>query len=210
MAKVRKKTQKSGDVSSQVSLKNKIIDAAFFCFAESGVGTTKLTQIAAKAGVEAPHMHYYFPTFEALFTEVVNIALEDLRAYSVRNIEKGRGDPRKALDLYVKAPFEWAKERPTYLPVWMYFYHLAACDKKFGRLNRNIREIGRDRISLLIYKGIETGQFKKNSEFEVPELATLIQGLMTGHGVLAASEEGGDFDQQYRLALKAIHSLILK
>lgn len=57
-------------------MENKIIDAARAVFIEKGYAETSMSEIAAKAGMNRPALHYYFRTkdkmFQAVFGSIVS------------------------------------------------------------------------------------------------------------------------------------------
>ena len=74
----------------------------------------------------------------------------------------------------------------------MYFYYLSSFHPDFSELNSGIRQTGRERISVIIYEGIEEKAFRLPSGYSVRELAHTIQGLITGNVIMAATERGHD------------------
>lgn len=173
---------------SKVDRKEKIVQAAIACYSKLGVAQTRMTDIAATAKVDQPLIGYYFPTPEGLYYEVVMRVLEDLKKASIEGIERGGTDPKKVMDYYVRAPFEWGEKNPGLFSIWIYFYYLAAYHPRFVELNKMIRAQGRERIAFMIYSGIEKGAFSISKEITVAQVALNIQGIVTGVGMMAGTE----------------------
>ncbi len=188
--------------------KQKIVQAAIKCFIKSGVAQTRMNDIALEAGVDQPLIHYYFPNIDALYSDVINHVLEDLKAYSLRAVDKGESDPIKVLSSYILGPFEWGKKKPGYVSLWVYFYYLSSYQASFNQLDSTIREVGRSRISVMIYSGIEKGVFKKPTSMSVSELALAIQGIITGNGIIACTEKGTAWTVAGDNAVKASLALL--
>jgi hypothetical protein len=93
---------------------------------------------------------------------------------------------------YVRAPFELARKNPAYLSIWLYFYYLCSFQKRFYQINEEIRRTGRERIAVMIYQGIEKGEFKLAPGVRVEATARTIQGLMTGSVTLYLTEGARD------------------
>jgi len=74
--------------------KHKIMAAALRLFAERGFHTTTVAEIAKKAGVAAGLLYNYFDGKDALLTEIVKAAQDDLRALIERTL---KGDDRQNL-----------------------------------------------------------------------------------------------------------------
>jgi AcrR family transcriptional regulator len=170
------------------SRKDLIVEAAIVCFYKNGVGQTRFNEIAATAKIDQPLIHYYYPTFDDLFIEVVNKVLESLKVTTFHWISKNPNDIEKTLFNYSLAPFYWIKENPALFSLWLHFYHLASFNPRFSKLNAIIRETGRDRISLMLFDGLEKGVFSKDKTLSVKERASIIQGLITGNSIMAATE----------------------
>jgi AcrR family transcriptional regulator len=173
----------------QVSKKEQIIESALKCFFKNGVAGTRFKEIADGANVDQPLIHYYYPHFDALFTDVVAKVLESLKQTTFEWLEKNPNDPMKTLRNYCFAPFDWIKKEPGLFSIWLYFYHLSSFHPEFSKLDISVREGGRDRISFLLYRGLEKGVFQKSENTTVREMALLIQGLITGNSIMAGTED---------------------
>jgi AcrR family transcriptional regulator len=167
----------------------KIIEAALKCFVKTGIGNTRIKDIALEAGVDQPLIHYYFPTIESLYKDIVEVVLNHLKEHTLEAITKTINNPTKTLAGYINAPFSWAEKNPGYFSIWMYFYYLASFNPFFTQVSAVIRENGRDRISVILYRGIESGQFKLQKGITVRDLSINIQGLITGNTIMAGSED---------------------
>lgn len=85
-------------------IENKIIEAAQELFMEKGFEKTNMSEIARKAGINRPALHYYFRTkdkmFEAVFSTLVGSFLphlEDIFAKDIPFMDK----VQKVLDGYI-------------------------------------------------------------------------------------------------------------
>jgi AcrR family transcriptional regulator len=196
---------KKGQASKQpIDRKRQIIDAAIECFVKSGVAHTRFNEIAKAAKVDQPLIHYYFPTLDSLYVEVVARVLESLKNESLKAIEKNAGDPLKVLIAYTRVPFEWGQKYPGYNSLWAYFYYLATFHQTFIQLNKSIRETGRERISVILYKGMEKGVFKNPKNISVSQMALTIQGIITGNALLAGTEGLSSFKEYTDITVQAV------
>lgn len=171
-----------------VDRKEKIINAAFKLMASKGAAFLKLKEVAKEAKVPAPLIHYYFKDVEDLHYEIILKTLESLKNYSLSEIPNSKEDSIKIIKAYVRGPFLWAKKYPTYFGIWMYFYYLASYSERFKTLNSQVRMNGRERIELMIYKGIEKNQFKVSNQSKISDIALEIQTLISGYVILSATE----------------------
>jgi AcrR family transcriptional regulator len=174
---------------AKLSAKSKILEAALTCFVKTGIGNTRIKDIAVEAGVDQPLIHYYFPTLDSLYKDIIEIVLNHLKEHSIAAFSRNINDPAKMLASYIRAPFSWAEKNQGYFSIWMYFYYLASFNPFFTQVSSVIRETGRDRISVILYRGIESGHFKIQKGQTVKDLAINIQGLITGNTIMAGSED---------------------
>ncbi len=187
--------------------KTKIIKAALEIMCESGATLLKLNEVAHKAKVPPPLIHYYYKNIEDLYFDVILLTLESLKEYSLKNILTDTTDSIKNMRNYIEGPFFWAKEKPGYGSIWLYFYYLSHFSMKFKMLNTQIRTMGRERISLMIFQGIQNKQFKIDPSQNVFELAEEIQALITGQATIYATEQS---DYNMEKCLKLCTNRVLK
>lgn len=95
-----------------------ILKAAEKVFAEAGYGGATMQLIADLAGLPKANLHYYFPTKEALYRQVVEkifrIWLEAADAF-----DKAEG-PREGLGAYIDAKMEISRRHPAGSKVWAF------------------------------------------------------------------------------------------
>jgi TetR/AcrR family transcriptional regulator len=93
-----------------------ILAAAEAVFAERGFGGATMAEIAARAGVPKPNVHYYFPTKEQLYRAVVERVLTAwLEAASSFDTSD---DPTEALTSYIGAKMDLARTMPLGSQIW--------------------------------------------------------------------------------------------
>jgi AcrR family transcriptional regulator len=168
------------------------------------VADTKLSEVAALAKVDPPLIHYYFPKFEHLVAEVIQRILEHLKSAVIAALDGSDDDLWK----YIRVYFHWLRDFPGYFAISMYFYHLACALPGIKAMNTAIRVTGRERIALILYKGVESGRFRLPENLTVPQCATLIQGILTGNTIMAASESALSIDAATELTIAEIKRLV--
>lgn len=93
-----------------------ILQAAEKVFAEAGFGGATMQLIADMAGLPKANLHYYFPTKEALYRQVVqNIFQIWLRAADVFD---SASNPAEAIAAYIDAKMELSRTHPFGSKVW--------------------------------------------------------------------------------------------
>ncbi|MEK7691679.1 MAG: hypothetical protein AAB425_11735, partial [Bdellovibrionota bacterium] len=85
-----------------------------------------------------------------------------------------------------------AGKNPNFFSLFLFFYHLSACQKEFRHLQTGIRETGRQRILTILYEGVTKGDFKRPSAdgLGLELLAFQIQALITGSVIQCFTESG--------------------
>ncbi|MYM56740.1 TetR/AcrR family transcriptional regulator [Thalassovita mangrovi] len=93
-----------------------ILSAAEKVFSEAGFGGATMQLIADMAGLPKANLHYYFPTKEALYRQVVeNIFQFWLQAADVFDQADG---PAEGIGAYIDAKMEISRRHPAGSKVW--------------------------------------------------------------------------------------------
>ena len=93
-----------------------ILEAAEKVFAEAGFGGATMQLIADLAGLPKANLHYYFPTKEALYRQVVqNIFQVWLQAADIFDEASG---PIEGIGAYIDAKMEISRRHPAGSKVW--------------------------------------------------------------------------------------------
>ena len=105
-----------GQKERRLAREKRILEAAQKVFAEAGFGGATMQLIADMAGLPKANLHYYFPTKEALYRQVVeNIFQIWLRAADVFDSADG---PAEAIAAYIDAKMEISRRHPAGSKVW--------------------------------------------------------------------------------------------
>ena len=87
-----------------------ILNAALVVFSRAGFRGATLDQIAREAGLSKPNLLYYFPSKEAIHTELL-CGLMDLWLAPLRQMDEN-GDPIEEIVAYVLRKLEMSRELP--------------------------------------------------------------------------------------------------
>ncbi|MDA3644026.1 TetR/AcrR family transcriptional regulator [Saccharopolyspora indica] len=88
-----------------------ILHASAELFADKGVASTTVRQIAARVGMQSGALYHYFPSKNAIVREVVTNYLEQLKARYDEAAPRGL-DPRARLRAIVEVSLRTAEENP--------------------------------------------------------------------------------------------------
>ncbi len=93
-----------------------ILRAAERVFAEAGFGGATMQLIADNAGLPKANLHYYFPTKEALYRQVVQ-QIFDIWLHAADSFDDAPG-PAEAIGAYIDAKMEISRRHPQGSKVW--------------------------------------------------------------------------------------------
>jgi len=109
-------TKRIGKKERRQEQETLILAAAEKVFAEAGFGGATMQLIADMAGLPKANLHYYFPTKESLYRQVVqNIFQIWLRAADVFDSADG---PAEGIGAYIDAKMEISRQYPAGSKVW--------------------------------------------------------------------------------------------
>ena len=93
-----------------------ILQAAEKVFAEAGFGGATMQLIADMAGLPKANLHYYFPTKEALYRQVVQNIFE-IWLQAAGSMDRATG-PVEGIGAYIDAKMEISRRHPDGSKVW--------------------------------------------------------------------------------------------
>ena len=93
-----------------------ILQAAEKVFAEAGFGGATMQLIADMAGLPKANLHYYFPTKEALYRQVVQNIFE-IWLHAAGSMDRAPG-PVEGIGAYIDAKMEISRRHPDGSKVW--------------------------------------------------------------------------------------------
>ncbi len=169
-----------------------IIEAAIECVATEGIEHTSFEAIGKRLDIGRAHVAYYFPNRSDLIEATFKFAIGTGQTFSVENL-KAAHPSRNPLEAFVNGTFEWFHTFPNHARVFLLLYYLASYDKKLRKLHDEIRATGAARIAAALEPMIS-----KNHKKDVPELAKLVQAILTGYLVEFFSTHPGCDLETYR------------
>ncbi|OFZ81751.1 MAG: hypothetical protein A2583_12405 [Bdellovibrionales bacterium RIFOXYD1_FULL_53_11] len=187
-----KKTLKHKKHPPKGSVKERIIDTAIRLLSEKGVSETAMLDIARASFTDHQLVYYYFPSITRLHYEVVMRIMNELKGAMLEGIIEHGGNARHDMEKYITSTFEWARNNPGRMSLWIFFYYKASTGGEFKTLNDAFRRTGRERIGALVAKGVGDGVYKRLNADAIRAVSTQIQGLITGNAIMAATESGID------------------
>jgi AcrR family transcriptional regulator len=81
---------------------DEVLDAALELFTQKGFASTRVDDIAAKAGISKGAVYLYFPSKEAILEGLVRRAVMPIADHALGMISQYEGDPRFAVSMVMK------------------------------------------------------------------------------------------------------------
>ena len=147
-----------------------ITEAAMHTFAEKGYATTRVEEVARRAGVSKGLLYLYFKTKEDLFKAVIRSFVSPRLDALIEMIET----TELSAEAFLRGPFlEFAKSVP-HTPARMLVRLLVAEGPKHPDLIawywENVVSRGLGAIRSIIEKGVGNGEFRESALDEFPHL----------------------------------------
>lgn len=122
--------------SQSNDMENRIIKAAESVFIEKGFSETSMSDIAAKAGINRPVLHYYFRTKEKMFQAVFGNIVTSFIPHIHDIILQNEMPLQERLDRIVDIYFGVLREKPT-LPLFI----IREMNRNMEYMNSTITEL---------------------------------------------------------------------
>lgn len=185
-----------------------ILEAAEKVFAEAGFGGATMQLIADLAGLPKANLHYYFPTKEALYRQVVqNIFQVWLQAADIFDEAAG---PAEGIGAYVDAKMEISRRHPAGSKVWASeVMHRAPVIQDY--LETTLVEWTEGRMAV-IRRWIDEGQMDDINPRHLLYMlwATTQHYADFGHQIETLNDGAPLTDAQWKAAKASVKSIILK
>ncbi len=185
-----------------------ILQAAEKVFAEAGFGGATMQLIADMAGLPKANLHYYFPTKEALYRQVVQNIFE-IWLHAAGSMDRAPG-PVEGIGAYIDAKMEISRRHPDGSKVWASeVMHGAPVIQDY--LETTLRDWTTGRAAL-IQRWIDEGKMAKVD----PEHLLYMLWATTQHyadfGHQIETLNGGKplTDAQWRAAKDSVKTMILR
>ncbi len=171
------------DQQSELSARERILQAACDLIAERGIGGARIAQIAKAAGVSTALVHYHFRTREVLLAETLDHAFDVAAAVRLRAIgdtgESGSdGSAARRLADVVEQSLPDTDPGRREWQLWAELWLGAARDPSLRPIAAQMYTRYRSWIATAVAEGIATGEFARVDPGETADLAmALIDGL---------------------------------
>ena len=185
-----------------------ILQAAEKVFAEAGFGGATMQLIADMAGLPKANLHYYFPTKEALYRQVVQNIFE-IWLHAAGSMDRAPG-PVEGIGAYIDAKMEISRRHPDGSKVWASeVMHGAPVIQDY--LETTLRDWTTGRAAL-IQRWIDEGKMAKVDPEHLLYMlwATTQHYADFGHQIETLNGGAPLTDPQWRAAKDSVKTMILR
>jgi len=133
--------------------------------------------IAKQLKTIRPHITYYFKNMDELIDESLRFVIANIQSLTVENLKEAT-DPKERLIAIVRSIFQWARQFPDHIRLFLLFHYLCSIDQNRRFLHTEIRRVGRDRMAAALEPYVFSKQI---SRMNLIRLTHEIQNLVLGN-----------------------------
>jgi AcrR family transcriptional regulator len=180
--------------------KPQILEAAARVIAERGIASTRIADVAERAGTSPPAVLYWFGSKDELLTDALTV--DEDRFYGVMTerlaaLEHPRDRLRHLIDACV-AEYDWT--------LWMELWGRALRDRGAATARQRLDDRWREQIAEVIRDGQALGEF---ADVDADDAATIVASVLDGLAVQATLHDPDvPRERMLRCALEMAESLL--
>lgn len=184
--------------------REQILAAALGLFAGKGLSATRITDITERTGISQGLIYHYFPSKEAIFTELIGKGLSNLNEAAI-NLETMAIPAEEKIRLAVKGLLEGLNREPTAVNYY-FLMTQTALSASFPAEARELIKRENDLKYQVMTRIFRQGQLEGTvKQIPAEEMATLLFSLVNGLALNKAY-----YREQFRLpALEPILGMFL-
>ncbi len=164
--------------------RQKIVEAALFCFLDKGFNQTGIRAIAEKAGISLGNLYNYFPSKNAVLVEIANLEKEELTPF--KQLLANDSNPLETLKTFVQQYVTYTAQ-PESVKLTAEILGEAVRNREIAALFLENRAGLVSALQNLLERGVSTGDF--HSLDDPKGVAELILDAMEGYAVRVVIEQ---------------------
>ncbi len=181
-----------------------VLEVALQCLAEKGINALSFQEIARTLRIRRSHIVYYYPTLDALLTDLLKVLLSTGQDITVAHLSSVKS-PLDMLTAYVEATFLWFRIFPQHAGVLFLSCHLGAVNSEHRDLLTTMRQSSEERILTILKK--QAGRKKRTSAWYVSrasDIRSLIMGNLLNY---FTTNQRGTYEALERQTVLAVQDL---
>ncbi len=188
------------------SPRERILDAALEVLSEKKISGTRMRQIARQAEMSQGNLHYYFPSKDALFLDLLDHLLERFVEERKDTLADANIRPILKLSFILNQDQDIIRRRKE-LDVFFDFWVQGTRDEAIQEKISSLYARWRDDIGLIVDEGIRTGLFNPRHAAILP---ALLVSIMDGAALqYLIDPEAFSLDDYFHSAYEMILLLVL-
>nr|WP_315022776.1 TetR/AcrR family transcriptional regulator [uncultured Aminipila sp.] len=166
--------------SCKETKKQKILEAAYLLFSENGYKQTKISDIAATAGIGKGTVYEYFDSKESLLIDIFSTGIEEYMANCERIVESEGTQTEKLMEL-IKLESKYTEENGTRM-MKLSMMILDTSDGLSVNFMKKMSDLWNEKyrfVYQILAKGIDKGEFRKmNTEIACISIMGTVGGYL--------------------------------
>jgi AcrR family transcriptional regulator len=154
--------------------KPQILEAAARVIAERGIASTRIADVAERAGTSPPAVLYWFGSKDELLTDALTVDEDRFYGFMTERLA-ALDHPRDRLRLLIDAcvaEYDWT--------LWMELWGRALRDRGAAAARQRLDDRWRDQIADVIRGGQQVGEF---ADHDADDVATIVASVLDGLAV---------------------------
>jgi len=184
-----------------------ILEAFAQCLIEKGLADASYAAIGKYAGMEPPHIGYYFSTWNSMLDGSFRYVIAVGQEITVEGIAAAN-TPFEKLKAICDAPFDHLKRFPEHVAVLAAFQLECSRQRTYRGTHRSIRKQGQRRIKAILKQIIFDSEKTLKSELDLSSLSIAIQSLIVGYATEWMATKSSSTTKAQGDVWKAVHTLI--
>lgn len=181
--------------STKIPTKQRIITAAFKCFAKYGIEQTKLIDIADVAKIKHNLILYHFKDFEALCLACVEEVVHSFILLTQKISLEKQKNAQNHLEDFIKAHFKMAQLHRSGFSLWLHFYYKASISTHYQQLLKTITVTSQEKLKSILVQYCKENNIHK-TDLQLELIAHSIISHIVGQLILSIAQDKPDFESE--------------
>lgn len=183
-----------------------ILDAVIDCIAEKGILALTAQEVGRLAKMRRSHVTYYFPNQDTMVEAAIKFVVSTGQEITIAHVAAAK-EPEAQLKAMVRATFTWFERHPKHAAVMLLLHYYGTCDKRYRKLNTQIRTAGENRLEAIL-----RGRPAKKAKGlpSARDLSVALRAFLAGSlNNIFSGEVSVDYDKERAATEKAMTAMAL-
>lgn len=187
--------------------REQILQAALDTIYEKKISGANLREIASRAGMSQGHLHYYYPSKQALYLDLLDYLLECFVEERRDVLLSSEARPLLKLSFFLKQKTD-VIQRKKEMDVFVDFWVQGTSDPEIQEKIQGLYDRWRDDIAAVVEEGVQSGLFSTKYAGLIP---SLLVSLMDGAALQYLIDgQAFDLEEYFSAAYEMVLGLLIK